>query len=92
MKAYRGVDVQIHIFFTSALVGSEWSASRLGRFTPGEEAPGTLWIEGWVCPTAGLEDVEKRKFLTLKGLELQHLGRPASRYTDYAIPAPYNTM
>jgi hypothetical protein len=31
---------------------------------------------------AGLDDVEKRKFLTLPGLELQHV---ASRYTDYAI-------
>jgi hypothetical protein len=30
-----------------------------------------------VCPRAGLEDVEKRKFLTLSGLELRPLGRPA---------------
>jgi hypothetical protein len=39
---------------------------------------------------AGLDDLEKRKFLTLPGLELRPLGRPAvaSRYTDYAIPAP----
>jgi hypothetical protein len=36
---------------------------------------------------AGL-DVKKRKFLTLPGLELQLV---ASRYTDYAIPAPRNT-
>jgi hypothetical protein len=28
MKTYSGVDVQIHIFLTSALVGGEWSASR----------------------------------------------------------------
>jgi hypothetical protein len=26
---------------------------------------------------AGLDDLEKRKFLTLPGLELRHLGRPA---------------
>jgi hypothetical protein len=39
MKAYGGVDVQIHIFLTSALVGGEWSASRSGRFTPGKELP-----------------------------------------------------
>jgi hypothetical protein len=31
MKAYGGVDVQIHIFFTSALVGGELSATRPGR-------------------------------------------------------------
>jgi hypothetical protein len=39
MKAYGGVDVQIHIVLTSALVGSEWSASRPYCFTPGEKAP-----------------------------------------------------
>jgi hypothetical protein len=26
--------------------GTEWSALRLGRFTPREEAPGTHWIGG----------------------------------------------
>jgi hypothetical protein len=35
MKAYEGVDVKIHIFLTSALVGGELSASRPVRFTPG---------------------------------------------------------
>jgi hypothetical protein len=39
MKVYGGVDVLIHIFLTSALVGGEWSASRPGRFTPGKELP-----------------------------------------------------
>jgi hypothetical protein len=36
MKAYGGVDVQIHVFLTSELVGGELSASHPGRFTPGE--------------------------------------------------------
>jgi hypothetical protein len=35
MKTYGGVDVYIHIFLTSVLVGGEWSTSRPGRFTPG---------------------------------------------------------
>jgi hypothetical protein len=65
LKAYVGVDVQIHIFSTSALAGGEWSASRPGRFTPG-----THWIGGRVGPRAGLDDEEKRKFLTLLRLEL----------------------
>jgi hypothetical protein len=33
-----------HIFLTSAQVGGEWSASRPGRFAPGEGAPGIHWI------------------------------------------------
>jgi hypothetical protein len=36
IKAYEGVDINTHIFLTSVLVGGEWSASRPGRFTPGE--------------------------------------------------------
>jgi hypothetical protein len=39
MKAYGGVDVYIHIFFTVALVGGQYSASLPGRFTRGEIAP-----------------------------------------------------
>jgi hypothetical protein len=33
-----------------------------------ERASGTRWIGGSVGPRAGLDDVEKRKFLTLPGL------------------------
>jgi hypothetical protein len=76
-------------FLTSALVGGEWSASRLCRFTPG-----THWIGSWVDPRAGLDDMEKWKIFTLKGLELPSppLVQPvASRYTDWAIPAPIHT-
>jgi hypothetical protein len=69
MKEYGGVDVEIHICLTSVLVGDEWSISRPGRFSPRERAPFTHWIGGWVGPRAGLDDVEKRKFLTLPGLE-----------------------
>jgi hypothetical protein len=48
MKAYGGVVVEIHVFLTSALVVDEWLASRPCSFTPGERAPGTHWIGGWV--------------------------------------------
>jgi hypothetical protein len=66
MKACGGVDVYIYIFLTSALAGGEWSAFRSCRFTPS-----THWIGAWVDPGAGMDDVEKWKFLTLPGLELQ---------------------
>jgi hypothetical protein len=68
MKAYGRVNVQIHIFLISALVGGEGSVSRPGRFTPGERTSGTHWIGGWVDLRAGLDDLTKRKFLTLPGL------------------------
>jgi len=41
IKAYWGVEVEIHAFLTSTLDGGEWSASRPGRFTPRERAPDT---------------------------------------------------
>jgi hypothetical protein len=54
---YGRVDVQTHEFLTSALAEDEWSASRPGRFTTVERAPGTHWIGGWVNPRAGLDDM-----------------------------------
>jgi hypothetical protein len=77
MKAYGGLDVYIRIFSTSALVGGVVSFTPRPLYIPGERAPGTHWIGGWVGPRVGLEDVEKGKFLTLPGLELRSLCRPA---------------
>jgi hypothetical protein len=48
-------------YSTSVLDGGEWSASRPGRFTPTERAPGTHWIGGRVSPRAVLDAVVKRK-------------------------------
>jgi hypothetical protein len=81
MKAYGGVDVYIHIFLISALAGGERSATRPSRFTSGKRAPGTRWIGGWVGHRAGLDDMEKRKFLTLSVLEL----RPARGQSLYRL-------
>jgi hypothetical protein len=75
MKACGRVGVLIHIFLTSTLAGGQ--ASRPGLFNPGERAHGTHLIGGWVDPRTGLDDVEKRKFLTLPGLEFRSLGRLA---------------
>jgi hypothetical protein len=85
MKAYGGVDVQIHIFLISTLTEGEWSASRPGRSTSGAISSSTHWIRGWVDTRAGLYDVEKRKFLTVSGLEFRPLDRPARSQSLYQL-------
>jgi hypothetical protein len=74
-----------------------WPRHKLGviRFTsrslyPGKRAPCTNCVGGLVDPRAGLDDVKKWNLLTVPGLELDlTVVQPvASRYTDYAIPAP----
>jgi hypothetical protein len=75
---------------TSALDGGKRSASRPGRFTPRERAPGTHWIGGWVGPRAVVDVVVKRKIpsphwdLNPRTPTVQ----PVSQcYTDWAITA-----
>jgi hypothetical protein len=80
MKTYGGVDVEIHVFLTSALVGGKWPASRPDRFTPG-----TNCIADWVDPRAGLDALEKEKFFTLPGLELRSLGLSARSQSLYRL-------
>jgi len=46
MKAYWGVEVQLHASITSALDGGEWSDSHSGRFTSRVRAAGILMIGG----------------------------------------------
>jgi hypothetical protein len=43
---------------------------------------------GWVDPGVGLDDVKKRKFLTLPGLELRPLGRPTRGQSLYRLRYP----
>jgi hypothetical protein len=57
-------------------------------FTPGERAPGTHWIGGWVNPRAGVDYLEKRKFLSLPGLELRPLSHRARRESLYRLRYP----
>jgi hypothetical protein len=51
---------------TSALDGGKWLASRPGRFTSREIAPGAHWIGGWVGPRAVIDAVVKRKIPSLR--------------------------
>jgi hypothetical protein len=72
MKTYGGVDVYIHVFLTSALVGGEWSASRPGHFN---------CIGGWVGHRAGLDDMEK--ILDPTSTQNRPLGLPARSQSLY---------
>jgi hypothetical protein len=74
----------------SALDGGEWSASRPGRFTPRERAPGTHWIGCWVGPRAVLDAVVKREIPNTRRESNPRtpIVQPvAQRYTDWAITA-----
>jgi hypothetical protein len=85
MKTYWGVEVLLHAFLTSALDGGEWSASRPGRFTPRERAPGTHSIGGWVGPRAVLNAMVKREIPSpcRKSNPRTPIVQPiAQRYTD----------
>jgi hypothetical protein len=63
-----------------ALDGGERSASRPGRFTPGERAPGTNEIGDSVGPRTCLDAVEYRK-----------TSFPAGNQTPAAKPAVYRS-
>jgi hypothetical protein len=52
----------------------------------------THWIEGWVDHRAGLDDVEKRKLLTLPGLKLRPLSRPARSQALYRLRYPGSSV
>jgi hypothetical protein len=48
----------------------------------------TNWKLGWVGSRAGRNDVKNRKFLTLQGLELRTLRRPARSQSLYRLRYP----
>jgi hypothetical protein len=73
----------MHIFFTSALVGGDWSASRPCHFIPRETAPRTHLLGGWLNPRTGLDNMENREFFILLGPERRHLGRPARSHSSH---------
>jgi hypothetical protein len=81
MKTYEGVDVEIHIFFTSALVGGEWSASRPGRFTPEERIP-PYPLDRVGGPQSRSGRYREEKNLALAGNRNQAAQPVTRRYTD----------
>jgi hypothetical protein len=77
MKTYGGVDV-LDLGISLLVV----------RFTPRPLYPRGK-SSRWEGLRVGLDDVKKRKFFTVQGLELRPLGSAARSQwlTDYAIPA-----
>jgi hypothetical protein len=69
----------------NAYITCEWSACRLSRFTPEERVPRTHWIGSCVGPRAGLDDMDKCKFLNSPGLELRPLSRPVRSQSLYRL-------
>jgi hypothetical protein len=84
MKTYGGVDIKTQAFLTSAVVGSEWSASRPDCFTPEEGTPCAHLIGGWVGPRSCSMTRRSEHFLPCRDSNSDHsIVQPvASRYTD----------
>jgi hypothetical protein len=78
------VDVWVHVFLTSAVVGSDWSASR-----PSHSPSGTHWIGSWVGPRTGPDEEERSKSFPYRdsNSDPSAMQPVTSRYTDCATPA-----
>jgi hypothetical protein len=64
------------------LDGGKWSASRPGRFTPRERAPGTQWVGGWVgLLSRSAHRGEEKNSQPLPGLEPPIMQPVAQRCT-----------
>jgi hypothetical protein len=77
MKTWGSGCIDPHLLYLSTSWRCEVSFAPLLLY-PWGRTPGTHSVGGWVGPRTGLDDVEKRKFFTLLGLELWPLCRPAS--------------
>jgi hypothetical protein len=88
MEANWGVEVYLHVFLTSALDGSQWSASSPGRFTPREITLVSIGYEaGWATEPVWTREWGE-KFPAPSGIEPPIIQPVAQRYTDWATPAP----
>jgi len=61
MKTYWGVEVWIHTFLATSPNGGKWSASRLGRFIPGNH-----WIRRPVPKYINLQNISAFSILKRK--------------------------
>jgi hypothetical protein len=88
-----GEEYRSYSFSTSAVDGSEWSASRPGcGLAPGKGPPGAHCTGGWVGPRAGLGTEAKGKsFRFCRGSNLDRpVVQPVARHcTDCATRFPF---
>jgi hypothetical protein len=85
MKTYGSVGGCIHSRFLDLGTNWMWVVSFTLRPVYSGRSPGTHWIGSWVGPKAGLDAVEKRKFLTLPELQLRPLSRPSRSQSLYRL-------
>jgi hypothetical protein len=63
MKAYMGVDVQLHSLLILDMGEDEWSALLPGCFNPGDSVLHTHRVGGWMFFKEGLDILGRRKSL-----------------------------
>ena len=88
MKAYRRNGVKLYAFLTSALDGTEWSAS-LCLFTPWKQPPVPIEEETGGAKISFCMFQRRENILPLLGSR-PHVPQTEAQaqYTDYSIPAP----
>jgi len=79
------VGIKLNSFLTSALVGDEWSTSRLGLFMLTERVPFRYWRGGWVDFGAWLDALDKRQ-ISYACQEPNHSSSPFSARSLVTIP------
>jgi hypothetical protein len=86
MEAYWELRYSSTHSLISALDGGEWLASRPGRFTPKERAPGTHWIGDWVGRSG--HGVEEKNSQSFPGFETRSSDRPAPSQSLHRLSYP----
>jgi hypothetical protein len=83
MMTCGGVDVQIHLVFILSLPASEWPVPCPCHLTLREMASDISSAGDRAGLRFDLDDMEKREFLALLGLELGTLSSPPRRQSLY---------
>lgn len=58
-------------------------------FSPWEKAPGANWIGGWVFLRAGLDDMEKKKYLATANNRTPAIQTVARRQATLSYPSSH---